>query len=101
MGSEANTVRTGAWHGTIPPQEWLSFAPAPYLVSHDTGRVRCESETKLDRLIFLLSLSDTERAFLNATVSEGADAWLVYADWLEEQGRLEHAARARKAGVSR
>jgi hypothetical protein len=56
----------------------------------------------IDRLLTLLSLSDAERAFVRAAAdarhdpAEQYDALLVFADWLEDQGREAVGARVRR-----
>jgi uncharacterized protein (TIGR02996 family) len=54
----------------------------------------------LERLAYLLELTDLEREFFEACASDGPldafDGRLAYADWLEERGDGEGALRVRK-----
>lgn len=66
-----------------------------------TGRIGFPEEL-LDRLLRLLSLSEGERAFVQAAAdarhdpAKQVDALLIFADWLEDQGREAHGARVRR-----
>lgn len=61
-----------------------AFAPA--------GRTLAFND-QLRRLLWLLGLSDGERAFVTALADrpDDADTWKVYRDWLLDQGRDGHA----------
>lgn len=50
-------------------------------------------DESMRRLLWLLGLSDGERAFVTALADrpDDADTWKVYRDWLIDQGREAHA----------
>lgn len=77
----------------------LLCPPSP----HEAGTFRTEDRPlrdRFDRLLLLLSLTEGERDFIRAALApDGPRAlWLVVADYLEERGRADEAARCRRAG---
>jgi uncharacterized protein (TIGR02996 family) len=59
----------------------------------------CVCNYKMDKLLWLLGLSEAERAFVGALAEKPGetDRFLVFADWLEENGRAAHAERMKQA----
>ena len=58
------------------------------------------TEKQFERLLFILGLDPVERGFCLATVYEDEkDIWGVYADWLEEHGKVEQSKKAREKSL--
>lgn len=63
----------------------------PLITMPSSPHIQIPTLEQFERLLFLLSLTNQERAFVQAAASGDRVGLLAFADWLIERGRDEEA----------